>query len=63
MAIKQEDQAFSVLPSNDLQADIAFYTRELRMQLNRVYPSENPHMAELTGLGLSGMTAHRDYWS
>ena len=53
MAIKQEDQAFSVLPSNDLQADIAFYTRELHMQLHRVYPSENPHSAELSGLGLS----------
>jgi mannose-6-phosphate isomerase-like protein (cupin superfamily) len=53
MAIKQEDQAFSVLPSSDLQADIAFYTRELHMQLHRVYPSEKPHSAELSGQGLS----------
>ncbi|NND89377.1 MAG: cupin domain-containing protein [Granulosicoccus sp.] len=53
MVTRQEDQAFSVLPSSDLQADIAFYIRELGMQLNRVYPSENPHSAELSGSGLS----------
>lgn len=53
MAIKQEDQVFSVLPCSDLQADIAFYTRELNMQLNRLYPSEKPHSAELSGRGLS----------
>ncbi|ASJ70474.1 cupin domain-containing protein [Granulosicoccus antarcticus] len=53
MANKQEDQAFSVLPCTDLQADIAFYTRELHLQLLRVYPSDNPHSAELSGFGLS----------
>lgn len=53
MAIKQEDQVFSVLPCNDLQADIAFYTRELNMQLDRLYPSEKPHSAELSGRGMS----------
>lgn len=53
MAMKQEDQVFSVLPSRDLQADIAFFTRELHLQLDRLYPAEKPHAAELSGRGLS----------
>lgn len=53
MVRKSEDQAFTVLPSVDLQADITFYTRKLGMQLNAVYPSGEPQCAEITGNGVS----------
>lgn len=53
MAKRREERAFCVLPSHDLNADIAFYTRELSMQLLAVYPSGDPHRAELTGGGLA----------
>lgn len=50
-----DDQAYVVLPSVDLQADITFYTRQIGLQLNAVYPSEQPTLAELSGNGLSLM--------
>ncbi len=53
MVEKRNDHAFSVLPSSDLQADIAFYTRDLGMRLLSVYPADSPVIAELSGLGLS----------
>lgn len=53
MVKKREDHAFSVVPSCDIQADIAFYTRDLGMRLLSVYPAVNPMIAELSGLGLS----------
>ena len=53
MVEKRKDHAFSVLPTSDLQADIAFYTRDLGMRLLSVYPANNPVIAELVGLGLS----------
>lgn len=53
MEKKRDDHAFSVLPSRDLEADIAFYTREVGMRLLSVYPADNPVIAEVGGLGLS----------
>ncbi len=44
---------FTVLPSQDLQADIAFYTRDIKLQLRSVYPADKPRYAELAGYGLS----------
>jgi len=52
MVKKRDDQAYSVLPSSDLGADVAFYTRDLGMQLLSVYPADKPVIAELGGLGL-----------
>ncbi len=53
MVRKRDDQAFCILPSKDLQADIDFYTRQLALHLHTVYPTSEPQCAELTGFGLS----------
>lgn len=53
MVIKEQDRVFSVLPSKDLKADIAFYIREIGLQLDRLYPSASPRFAEMSGKGLS----------
>lgn len=53
MAKKRENQAYCVLPSIDLKADITFYTQEVGLRLQSVYPADNPVIAELIGLGVS----------
>ncbi|MFK7852826.1 MAG: cupin domain-containing protein [Granulosicoccus sp.] len=53
MAKKRENQAFSVLPSSDLEADIKFYTQVVGLRLHSVYPAVKPVVAELIGLGVS----------
>jgi len=44
--------AYSLLPSHDLHADLAFYTDTLGFQLQTIYPADNPRVAELAGFGL-----------
>lgn len=45
-------EAFSVLPSRDLQADVQFFTAELGFHLLALLPAGNPLQAELEGYGL-----------
>jgi quercetin dioxygenase-like cupin family protein/catechol 2,3-dioxygenase-like lactoylglutathione lyase family enzyme len=40
------------LPSSDLAADLAFYTRELGFRLDTIYPADDPAVATLSGHGL-----------
>ncbi len=45
-------RALFVLPSLELQADIAFYTRQLGFQLVALFPAEEPCSADLSGPGI-----------
>src|SRR5689334_1339176 len=40
------------LPSQDLAADLAFYTRELGFRLDTIFPADDPAVAVLSGHGL-----------
>lgn len=40
------------LPSQDLAADLAFYTQELGFQLDTIFPADDPGVAVLSGHGL-----------
>jgi quercetin dioxygenase-like cupin family protein/catechol 2,3-dioxygenase-like lactoylglutathione lyase family enzyme len=40
------------LPSPDLAADLAFYTRELGFRLDMIFPADDPGVAVLSGHGL-----------
>lgn len=40
------------LPSQDLAADLAFYTRELGFRLDMIFPADDPGVAVLSGHGL-----------
>lgn len=40
------------LPSQDLRADLAFFTRTLGFRLDTIYPADNPEVAVLSGHGL-----------
>lgn len=40
------------LPSQDLAADLAFYTQELGFQLDMIFPADDPGVAVLSGHGL-----------
>jgi len=53
MTTPLDERGFSVMPSQDLLADIAFYTQELDLKLLSIYPSGNARYAELSGMGLS----------
>src|SRR6185369_11340285 len=41
-----------VLPSQDLTADLAFYTQELGFRLDMIFPADDPRVAVLSGHGL-----------
>jgi len=41
-----------VLPSQDLTADLAFYTQELGFRLDMIFPADDPGVAVLSGHGL-----------
>lgn len=41
-----------VLPSQDLTADLAFYTQELGFRLDMIFPADDPSVAVLSGHGL-----------
>src|SRR3954468_23854449 len=40
------------LPSQDLTADLAFYTQELGFRLDTIFPADDPRVAVLSGYGL-----------
>ncbi len=40
------------LPTNELRADLPFYTKTLKMRLDAIYPADNPEVAVLSGHGL-----------
>ena len=40
------------LPTQDLRADLPFYTKTLKMRLDTIYPADNPEVAVLSGHGL-----------
>lgn len=41
-----------ILPSQDLAADLAFYTQELGFRLDMIFPADDPAVAVLSGHGL-----------
>ena len=41
------------LPSPDLNADLAFFTKELGFRLDTIFPADDPAIAELSGHGLN----------
>lgn len=41
-----------LLPSQDLAADLAFYTREIGFRLDMIFPADDPRVAVLSGHGL-----------
>ena len=47
-----EIRAETVLPTRDLRKDLAFFTSELRMRLDMIYPADNPSVAVFSGHGL-----------
>ncbi len=47
-----QTQAEVRLPTTDLRADLAFFGRVLGMQLDMIYPADNPAVAVLSGFGL-----------
>jgi quercetin dioxygenase-like cupin family protein len=49
---KPETKAEILLPTNDLRADLPFFTKTLGMRLDTIYPADNPHVAVVSGHGL-----------
>ena len=47
-----ETRAEFRLPTQDLAADLPFYTKVLQMRLDTIYPADNPEVAVLSGHGL-----------
>ena len=47
-----ETRAEIRLPTQDLRADLPFYTKVLKMRLDMIYPADNPEVAVLSGHGL-----------
>jgi len=47
-----ETRAEIRLPTSDLRADLAFFTRTLKLRLDMIYPADNPEVAVLSGHGL-----------
>ena len=41
-----------VLPTQDLRADLPFYTKTLGLRLENIFPADNPSVASLSGHGL-----------
>ena len=42
-----------VIPTEDLQADIAFFTKTLRMRMDTIYPADDPKVAVFSGHGIA----------
>ena len=40
------------LPTKDVREDLPFFTKELKMRLDMIYPADNPEVAVLSGHGL-----------
>jgi len=47
-----EIRAEVVLPTQDLRADLPFWTKRLGFRLDMIYPADNPEVAVLSGHGL-----------
>ena len=47
-----ETRAEVRLPTNDVREDLPFFTEELKMRLDMIYPADNPEVAVLSGHGL-----------
>lgn len=53
MVKKFEDVAISVFVTRDVSADVDFFTEEIGLKLQSLYPAGNPVRAELNGYGLT----------
>ncbi|MFK7997465.1 MAG: cupin domain-containing protein [Granulosicoccus sp.] len=53
MSKHRETNAFCLLPTADLQADVDFFISTAGFQLKELYPADSPEVAELVGFGLS----------
>ena len=42
-----------VIPTDDLQADIPFFTKTLNMRMDTIYPADDPKVAVFSGHGIS----------
>ena len=42
-----------VIPTDDLQADIPFFTKTLQMRMDTIYPADDPKVAVFSGHGIS----------
>ena len=42
-----------VIPTDDLQADIPFFTKTLQMRMDTIYPADDPKVAVFSGYGIS----------
>ena len=42
-----------VVPTDDLQADIPFFTKTLKMRMDTIYPADDPKVAVFSGHGIS----------
>ena len=42
-----------VIPTDDLQADILFFTKTLKMRMDTIYPADDPKVAVFSGYGIS----------
>ena len=47
-----ETRAEVRLPTKDVREDVPFFTEELKMRLDMIYPADNPEVAVLSGHGL-----------
>ena len=47
-----ETRAQICLATTDLRQDIPFFTKNLRMRMDMIYPADNPRIAEFSGNGL-----------
>ena len=41
-----------ILPSKELNKDIDFFTKTIGMQLNEIFPADDPSVAVISGYGL-----------
>ena len=42
-----------VIPTEDLQADIVFFTKTLKMRMDSIYPADDPKVAVFSGHGIA----------
>ena len=42
-----------VIPTENLQADITFFTKVLNMRMDTIYPADDPKVAVFSGHGIS----------
>jgi hypothetical protein len=42
-----------VIPTEDLRADIVFFTKTLKMRMDTIYPADDPKVAVFSGHGIA----------